>query len=239
MGIKLERQKPRHLLLSIAYRLKKILPLSKETRFKLFLDLEWIFDRLAHEESFKIYKPDNHPVRSYSRQFILDYINKQHTVFDLGCKYGELSNFIAEKAKHVIAIDHDKASIKIAKNLHNRNNLTFECGEAYDYLSNQDLRFDVLILSHILEHLDNPKEFLIKFKYFFESIYIEVPDFDRYYLNKYRLDKNLKLIYSDNDHISEFDRLELSSLIDECGLKILKEEYRFGVQKIWCQVNKN
>jgi SAM-dependent methyltransferase len=236
VGIKLERKKPRHFLLSIAYRLKKFLPLSKEKRLKLFLDLEWIFDRLAHEESFKIYKADDHPARSFSRRFILDYITKQHTVFDLGCKYGELSNFIAEKAKHVIAIDHDNEAIKIAKNLYNRNNLTFELGEAYDFLSCQDFKFDILILSHILEHLDDPKKFLIKFKSFFESIYIEVPDFDRYYLNHYRLDKKLKLIYSDNDHVSEFDRVELSSIIDECGLKIVKEEYKFGVQKIWCKV---
>ena len=46
MAIKLERQKPEHLLLSIAYKLKKILLFTKETMFKLFLDLEWIFDRL-------------------------------------------------------------------------------------------------------------------------------------------------------------------------------------------------
>ena len=239
MGIKLERQKPRHVLLSIAYLLKKILPLSNEKKFKLFLDLEWIFERLAHEESFKIYNADNHPVRASSKSFILEYITNKHLVFDLGCKYGEISNFISEKAKHVTAVDNNRDSIKIAKNRYNRSNLTFEFGDAYDYLSNQDLKFDILILSHILEHLDNPKQFLVKFKHFFKSIYIEVPDFDRNYLSKYRLDNNINLIYSDNDHVTEFDRTELSSLIAECGLKILKEEYRFGVQKLWCQVKKD
>ena len=51
-----------------------------------------------------------------------------------------------------------------------------------------------------------------------------------------RFDKNSKLIYTDNDHISEFDRAELRELVQKCGLTIQKEEYRFGVQKIWCNV---
>jgi|TARA_B110000285_G_C15142779_1_gene632194 SAM-dependent methyltransferase len=239
MGLKLERQKQRHILLSIAYKLKKILPLNKEKRFKLFLDLEWIFDRFANEESFRIYSEDSHPARIYSKRFILDKIATNHLVFDLGCKYGEISNYIAEKAKHVTAIDHDKDAINIAKDRYKRNNLTFENGEAYDYLSNQDFKYDVLILSHILEHLDDPKKFLSKFKQFFQFIYIEVPDFERHYLNQYRLDKNINLIYSDNDHVSEFDRLEIKGLLQSCGITIQKEEYRFGVQKLWCKIKKN
>ena len=69
--------------------------------------------------------------------------------------------------------------------------------------------------------------------------YIEVPDFERHYLNQYRLDKNINLIYSDNDHVSEFDRLEIKGLLQSCGITIQKEEYRFGVQKLWCKIKKN
>ena len=87
--------------------------------------------------------------------------------------------------------------------------------------------------------MDDPKKFLSKFKQFFQFIYIEVPDFERYYLNQYRLDKNINLIYSDNDHVSEFDRIELKGLLQLCGITIQKEEYRFGVQKLWCKINKN
>lgn len=238
MGIKLARQKKRHLLLSIIYKLKYLLPLSKKRKFKLFLDLEWIFDRLAHEESFKLYSTENHPYRIHSKHFILENITHEHKVLDLGCRYGEMSNFIAEKAKSVIGIDHDKKAIEAANVLFQRDNLAFENREAYEYLSAQDETFDVLILSHILEHLDEPKEFLLKFKSFFDIIYIEVPDFDRYYLNQYRLDHGNDLIYSDNDHVSEFDRHELHELVENAGLIIQKSEYRFGVQKLWCQVTK-
>ena len=237
MGIKLTREKKRHILLSIAYKLKKVLFLSPEKRLKLFLDLEWVFDRLAHEESFKIYAADEHPFRAQSKKFILDKISTDHQVLDLGCKYGVISDYIAKKAKKVVGIDYDSDAIKIAKETYQRENLDFEVGEAYDYLMQDNLKFDVMILSHVLEHLDDPKDFILKFKDFFQYIYIEVPDFDKHYLNQYRLDMGNSLIYSDNDHITEFDRLELRDLIKSCGMKIIDEQYRFGVQKIWCSVS--
>ena len=77
----------------------------------------------------------------------------------------------------------------------------------------------------------------MEFKDYFKSIYIELPDFDWYYLNHYRLKLNLRLIYSDDDHVSEFDRNELKTLLDECNIKVVKEEYKYGVQKLWCNVN--
>jgi SAM-dependent methyltransferase len=236
MGIKSTRKKDKNILLSIIYRLQKFLPLRNTTKFKLFLNLEWIFDRLAHEQSFKFYTPGNHPVRQFSKVFILDNIEETSTVLDLGCNLGDISFIIAEKAKEVVGIDYNKNAIEIAKQRHKRHNLKFYNREALEFLKENSKHFDILILSHILEHLDNPKEFLLDFKDYFKQIYIELPDFDRYYLNHYRKDLNLNLIYSDDDHISEFDRNELRTLLNECNIKILKEEYEFGVQKLWCKV---
>ncbi len=57
MGIRIERKKPRHLLASVLYRLLRA-PVSERTKFRLFLDLEWIFNRLSQEQSHKIYGSD-------------------------------------------------------------------------------------------------------------------------------------------------------------------------------------
>jgi len=236
MGIKISRTKPRNILLSLLYRIHKLLPLSAKTKFRLYLDLEWIFDRLAHETSFKIYSEKEHPVRTYSKEFILKKITNEHNVLDLGCKYGQMSNYLAEKSKMVVGIDFDEAAIKVAQNSYHHINLKFEVGEASQYLETQTAQFDVLILSHILEHIDQPKIFLSKFTKHFKYIYIEVPDFDKHFLNHYRQDENIKLNYTDDDHVSEFDRYELRTLIKECNLSIIEEEYIFGVQKIWCEV---
>ena len=238
MNIKLKRKKERSLLLSALYRLLK-LPLSEKTKLSFFLNMEWIFDRLAMETSFKYYPSDAHPLKLDAKKFILDFVTSKHRVLDLGCKYGVMSDFIAEEAKEVVGIDYDKAAIETAQKNYHRNNVTFICTEAREFLQSNKEKFDILILSHILEHLDDPEEFLMEFKQWFDYIYIEVPDFDRYHLNHYRKDLNLKLIYSDNDHVVEFDRYELERLLNKCGLSIQKSIYITGIQRLWCKVEQS
>ncbi len=235
MGVQLRREKQRNLLVSILYKLHNLVPLSSKRKFKLYLDLEWIFDRLAHEMSFLHYSPSDHPARIFSKKFILSQITKDHRVLDLGCSTGVISNYISEAANKVVGIDLNRKSIEKAKSTFKRNNLTFVCDEAESFLSGCEEKFDVLILSHIIEHIDNPLEFLNRFKNQFNLIYIEVPDFDRYYLNRYRVELSNSLIYSDSDHVSEFDRKDLQHLLNQSGLSIIKEEYKYGVQKIWCK----
>jgi SAM-dependent methyltransferase len=238
MGIKLKRQKPRNFLLSFFYRLDRLIPLSSRKKIRLYLNLEWIFDRLAHEASFKVYAPHEHPIRTKSASFILQQIRPGSIVLDLGCDLGDIAYIIAGKAKEVVGIDYSERAINIAKQRYNRPNLSFVHGEALEYLGSNQKKFDTLILSHILEHLDEPEQFLRKFKDFFEQIYIELPDFDRHYLNQYRLDLGLELVYSDNDHVSEFDRYELNTMLEKCNIEVIRSEYMYGVQKLWCKVLK-
>lgn len=239
MGIQVNRNKKRHFLLSFFYKLDKIIFLKSKTKLKIYLDLEWIFNRLSHEYSFDCYLYNDHPIRIYSSEFITNNISRTETVLDLGCKQGDISKLISAKAKHVLGIDFDENAIHEAKSKHHQiKNLDFTCSEAYKYLETTTENFDTLILSHILEHIDNPSEFLKKFSPFFKKIYIEIPDFDASYLNHYREKLNSQLIYTDNDHVFEFDRNEIKQLIETCNLSIDIVEYRYGVQKIWCSHNK-
>ncbi len=237
--MKLSRKKKKLLWLSVMYRLQKLLPLGKKARLKFFLNMEWFFERITHEQSFKVYTPSEHPVRQCTKGFLLENINENSTVLDLGSDLGHISDTIAQKAKKVVGIDYNKAAIEIAKERYKRDNLEFHNMEAHEYLQEGHKEFDILILSHILEHLDNPKEFLFTFKDYFKQIYIELPDFDRNYLNHYRKELNLQLVYTDDDHVSEFDRDELNALLKECNIEIFKAEYRYGLQKLWCKVNKS
>jgi 16S rRNA G966 N2-methylase RsmD len=235
MGLKLNRKKKRHYLLSFIYRFDKLVLLKDKFKLKLYLDLEWIFNRLSHEYSFKVYSSKKHPNRIFSGDFILKTITPSDKVLDLGCKQGDIANIISSKAKSVVGIDYDQKEINIAKETYSETeNLNFIYSEAYEYLEQTKEIFDVLILSHILEHIDNPKEFLNKFSSFFKKIYIEVPDFDASYLNHYRLNLGNHLVYSDTDHVYEFDREELKELLNSCDLIIDIKEYKYGVQKIWC-----
>jgi hypothetical protein len=42
------------------------------------------------------------------------------------------------------------------------------------------------------------------------------------------------MLYTDADHVSEFDRNEIGQMIVASNLKILSSEFRFGVMKFWC-----
>lgn len=235
MGIKIERKKPRHLLASFFYRFMK-LPISDRAKFKLFLDLEWIFNRLANEQSHKIYGSDNHPWRNQAFDFISQAIEPNYVVLDMGCGYGEIASMIADEAAIVVGVDHDRDKIVSAQSAYKKKNLSFFCLDAIEYLQTTDVRFDVLILSHVLEHIDEPEVFLRRFKKFFRYIYIEVPDFDATVLNHYRVDLDLMLKHTDNDHVTEFDRDELQELFQQCDLEILHSQHIFGIQRYWCAV---
>lgn len=235
MGVKLQRAKSRKIWLSVLYRFFSLPFASKSVKQKMFLNLEWLFDRLSHENSFNLYDDARHPVRKSTRDYLLDRIQNLDVVLDLGCDKGVMSNYLADKAKKVVGIDYHEYAINIAKSNYQKDNLEFVVDEALHFLEKRKEEFSTLILSHILEHLDDPHQFLMDFKGYFQNIYIEVPDFERHYLNQYRKDLDLSLIYSDDDHITEFDRNEMSALLSDCGIEILESEFRHGVQRFWCK----
>ena len=237
MGVQLPKQKKNPLWFSILYRLRIFMPLSKKQKLKLFLNLEWAFDRLAQEASFDYYALEKHPFRTNNQAFILDFIQPQHRVLDLGCGLGFVSYIVSEKAQKVVGIDYFNKDILQAKNVFKRDNLEYHCADALSFLQENTARFDILMLSHILEHIEAPELFLQKFKGFFDYIFIELPDFEKTLLNPIRQDLNMRLIQTDDDHVVEFDRVELLQLFEKCNLRILEAEYKFGLQRYWCQVN--
>jgi SAM-dependent methyltransferase len=236
MGVRLERAKRRNLLASILYRLK-YLPISRKRRLGLFLDLEWIFDRLAHEESYELLGED-HPMRVQGIEHILGLVDRSHSVLDIGCSRGEITKKIAEKARVVVGVDHSAEKIGYAKQFENEK-LSFYHGDAEAFLDSDGRSFEVLVLSHVLEHLDDPARFLARFVPRFKYVYVEVPDFDKSIASRIRKDLGLSLIYTDDDHVREFDREELLNLVDQSGLDILSADYRYGIQRYWCEVRAN
>lgn len=238
MGIRLPRVKNIPLFLKIVYAMDKIALLNNTWKFKFFLNCEWIFDRLSHEYSFKILNIDTHPVRVYTKKYLLSKIEKKMNVLDLGCHEGKMSNYLADHTKMVVGIDNNKEAIQFAQKQFKKDNLQFVHADALDFLKTTKEKFDVLILSHILEHLDEPMQFLNVFAPFFQYIYIELPDFDKTNLNNYRKLLNMNLIYTDMDHVSEFDRDELDDILKQCGLKIEEASHRYGLLRYWCKIDK-
>jgi len=223
MGVRFSRNKPRNLLTGIIYRL------FKRVKLDTLLDLEWVFNRLANEASFDAYDPSEHPARR--NPFLLSMIGPQDRVLDLGCGNGAIAAIVSARAASVTGIDHDVQHVAQAQT--NFPSIRFLSGDARTFIAS-DETFDVLILSHVLEHLDEPDSLLKDVAARFSRIYIEVPDFESSHLNLVRKERGRRLVYSDDDHIAEFDRRELAAMIEAANLQVIGAEYVSGVMRFWC-----
>ena len=238
--MKYNRKKKKFLLLSLIYKISKILPLKSIHKFKIFSRLEWIFWRLSIEQigTFnKKWEVDNHLM---SINFLKENVKSNPRVLDLGCASGQKSFLISKFANEVIAIDYDIKLIEEAqKKYTDTKNLSFKCMDLKDYLNDLNPRtdkFDLIFCSHILEHVENFEEILINLKKITKNIYIEVPDFECNILNRVRKEYNIEPSYTDDDHVFEFQRNDLKKIFIKNNFKIVSEDYNQGVMRFVLEV---
>ena len=217
--MELSRAKPRHWGLSFAYRLNRWLPMSRARKLDLMLDAAWMASGLAHENSVGL-DLDRHE----QNHFLLDRIAPSDSVLELGCGTGDVIGSVT--ASRRLGIDNDEARIAIARQRFPA--VEFAVADLRQYL---DRPFDVLVLSHVLEHLDDPEAVLRAGQ--FGRIYVELPDFDADPLNQVRLRRDRSLVYSDADHVRELRREEAEQMFARAGLTASDSEFRRGVMRYW------
>ena len=228
MGVRLPRRKPRNLLASLAYKLDRFLPLSRQRKLDTLLDMAAVTNRLAMEHAAEL------GLNIWGENaFIHSRIEPTDRALEIGCSSGRVLSTI--EAKDRVGVDYDTAAIERGKRDHP--DVTFIAGEARDYLEKSD-PFDVLILSHVLEHIDDPEQFLRTFAHRFNRIYVEVPDFEFTTNNAVRQERKRDLIYMDGDHVAEFDRDELEAIFKSVDLDVLDREFRWGFMRYWLTPHK-
>lgn len=85
-------------------------------------------------------------------------------------------------------------------------------------------RYDIIILSHVIEHFREPKEILIKIKSMLKEngfIYIEVPNSPMPNECSY----NMLMRYLNTEHIVNFNMDNLIKFAESADLKIVRSEY--------------
>lgn len=87
----------------------------------------------------------------------LIYIKDVHTVLDVGCGEGTITNMLAEKLNaQVKGVDFSETGIQCAKYAYDRKNISFECTEEING------KYDLVTAFEVLEHVEDWKNVLNK-----------------------------------------------------------------------------
>ena len=175
-------------------------------------------------------KHPKHRLTNY-HQFFLDNIQEGDKVLDVGCGRGELAFDLAKKASKVVAIDLDKDNLDKAKKKHQAPNITYILGDATTY--NFQEHFSVAILSNVLEHLKERKEFLRKIKPLADKFLIRVPMLARDWIVLYKKEMGVEWRL-DKGHFTEYTLETLKAELFDVGYNIENYSIQFG--EIWAVV---
>jgi len=165
------------------------------------------------------------------------------SILEIGCSNGSLVTLpLAEQGYNILGIDLHEPSINQANNNNKFENAAFQLKNLVDFESSEI--FDVIILSDILEHVDDPKHLLdLSYKHLSNGglILVSVPngfgpsELERKFLEKTKIIKLINLTISfiskiigrkssaynsDSGHIQFFKMKELKNLYKSTNLKI-------------------
>ena len=166
--------------------------------------------------------------------FFVNNISSDDAVLDVGCGNGFLTYDIARKARHVTAIDLSPKNIEFAKKFFNRENVNHIIGDATEF--EFEKKYDVVVLSNVLEHIDDRKSFLQKIRKLGDKFLVRVPVVNRDWLTYYKRELGCEY-FLDSTHKIEYTMDSLREELAEAGMKIHSASMQFG--EIWAVVGKS
>lgn len=171
-----------------------------------------------------------HRLMNYHK-FFVENVNPEDVVLDIGCGNGALSYDLAKKVKKVVAIDLSESNIKIAKEKYFSLNIEYKIGDATKFDFKE--KFDIIILSNVLEHIENRIEFLTKIKNLAPKILIRVPMINRDWITLYKKELGVESRL-DKTHYIEYTLEIFKKELQKVGLNLKNCSIQFG--EIWAVV---
>ncbi len=222
------RQKPRSIAISLAYRLVRVARalFGAKAVLRFCLDTSWLTWRFAFELSSDVLGNEfQSEARGISEELLKEFIPPGGSVVDVGCGPGRWSRVAARHAGTVVGVDSSKAVIEQARRDTVEKNVTYLIGNASDALGQR--HFDVALLIHVLEHIEDAGAFLRIAGAAADVLIIEVPNFDVDPLNavRHRLGRRF---YTDADHVREYTPAILREQLLRSGFEIVREQQNRG-----------
>ena len=217
---------------------------SRGDKKKGLKQLFFIKDRLdlVLNERALAYGNGIHPKHELTKyhDFFIDNIQNGENVLDIGCGYGAVAKSVASKKNKskIIGLDYDQIKLYQASKGNIYKNLEFK---NYDATKNiPEGKWDIIILSNVLEHINKRTLFLKKIvsNSKCKKVLIRVPAFERSWEVPMR--ERLSISYfSDNDHKIEHTLEEFLKEIKSVGLIPDKVHTIWG--EIWsvCYIKKD
>lgn len=208
--------------------------LLNSIKLKIFLRL---YDNLYNQISHTAIKLNNgvHPKVNILKyhEFFRENVNEDSKVLDIGSGIGFLTYKVAQKAKKIVGIEINKKSVQYAQKHFNQENISYIHGDATKY--NFEEKFDFIILSNVLEHIQDRIDFLRKIKDLSNFYLIRVPMINRSWIPIYK--KQLGLEYRlDLTHYVEYTLESFQDEIEKVGLEMVSYSIQFG--EIWAKIKK-
>lgn len=226
--LSMDRSKPRSMAVGSMYQLfhagNALFGADRMTR--LMLKASRLFGRFAWELSSKSYGENFHNASLVlSEEILRRHIPRGGIVLDVGCGYGRACRMAAKVASTVIGIDYDKSLIEIARKQTTANNVEYIHGDLIEYVGGQT--FDLVLMIHVIEHIDDPDTLLKTLREITNNIIVEVPDFESDPLNLVRFELGLQF-YSDGDHVREYTEKILADQLARNGWTIIEVRKKGG-----------
>lgn len=176
-----------------------------------------------------------HRLMNYHKWFA-DKLQPEWKILDAGCGNGALSFDLKLKCREVVGIDINPEYINEAKNRFQADGIKYINADILEFPLDQD--FDAIVLSNLLEHIEDRARFLkslAKSQTKSPLILIRVPFFERDWITLYKKERGLgwKL---DSTHYTEYTLEQFENELFQAGLKIRSYEIKFG--EIYCVAKK-
>lgn len=165
-----------------------------------------------------------HRIMQY-HQFFLDNVSNEDNVIDVGCGNGFVAFDVAKKAKHVIGIDFEPKNIAGAKKNYQLDNLEYINGDATTYEFKE--KFDKIILSNVLEHIEDRVVFLKKLGQLADTLLLRVPMIDREWVAIFKKEQGLEYRL-DPTHYLEYTVPIIRQETEAAGWQIKNYSVQFG-----------
>jgi SAM-dependent methyltransferase len=186
---------------------------------RYFFELQNLIDRKINILCNKYYggRHPKHYLWVSHNKYIYDGINEAERVLDIGCGASHYQQWIAEKASEVIGVDINRERVEQANRNNRKSNVRFELMDATTDLPRG--RFDVVICSHVLEHLDDPSRMLLSLAENIPRMIVKVPLQDSHWMKLVKKDIGLFWM-DDRDHRREYTEETLRVELKKCGWHI-------------------